>query len=91
MFGEPVRAEVAGGQIELATVAFPAISTGIYSYPVEEAASIALRTTYEFLRDPEARKTIRMVRFVLFKENVLQGFKAALTALAVQETDIRMI
>jgi O-acetyl-ADP-ribose deacetylase len=35
----------------LQSVAFPAISTGIYRYPLEEAAAISLGTVIEYLRD----------------------------------------
>ncbi|MBN1344909.1 MAG: O-acetyl-ADP-ribose deacetylase [Phycisphaerae bacterium] len=45
------------------TIAFPAISCGVYGYPIEKAARIALETTAGFLTDhPE----ILQVRFVLF-------------------------
>jgi len=47
----------------LKTVAFPAISCGVYGYPIEKASRIALKTTAEFLADhPE----FTQVRFVLF-------------------------
>jgi O-acetyl-ADP-ribose deacetylase (regulator of RNase III) len=58
------------------TVAFPAISTGIYRFPVERAAEIALSTTREELaRHPE----IEQVRFVLFSDEHLRAFERALT------------
>jgi O-acetyl-ADP-ribose deacetylase (regulator of RNase III) len=44
------------------SVAFPSISTGVYGYPLEKAAPVALRTVAGFLRThPE----IQLVRFVL--------------------------
>lgn len=47
------------------TIAFPAISCGVYGYPVEDAAKIALDTTYDYLTThPEMEKVI----FVLFSE-----------------------
>jgi O-acetyl-ADP-ribose deacetylase (regulator of RNase III) len=53
------------------TVAFPAISTGVYGYPVERAAEVALRTTRdELAKHPE----IEEVRFVLFADEHLQAF-----------------
>ena len=56
----------------LRTVAFPAISTGVYGYPVERAAEVALETTSEELaRRPE----IEEVRFVLFSDEHLQAFQ----------------
>jgi len=35
-------------------IAFPSVSTGIYGYPVDEAATIAVRTTHEFLQSTGA-------------------------------------
>jgi len=54
------------------TVAFPAISTGIYRFPVERAARIALATTAAEL---ERHPAIQEVRFVLFSDEHLQVFK----------------
>ncbi len=45
------------------TIAFPAISCGVYGYPVEEACRIALDTTLDFL---ESDVTIERVIFVLY-------------------------
>ncbi|MFQ5805595.1 MAG: O-acetyl-ADP-ribose deacetylase [Phycisphaerae bacterium] len=45
------------------TIAFPAISTGVYGYPFDEATEIALRTTAEFLRGSES---VEKVTFVFF-------------------------
>jgi O-acetyl-ADP-ribose deacetylase (regulator of RNase III) len=57
------------------TVAFPAISTGVYGYPVERAATIALRATAQELeRHPE----IERVTFVLFSDEHLRAFEQAL-------------
>ena len=49
----------------LKTIAFPAISTGVYGYPFEEATEVALRATAEFL---DRHKTIERVTFVFFGE-----------------------
>lgn len=54
------------------TVAFPAISTGAYSYPVEEAARVALAAVHE------ADTRVREVRFVLFDEASHRAFEQAL-------------
>jgi O-acetyl-ADP-ribose deacetylase len=53
-------------------VAFPAISTGIYRFPVERAAAIALATTAAEL---ERHPAIQEVRFVLFSDEHLQAFQ----------------
>ncbi len=46
-----------------ASVAFPAISTGVYGYPMEDAARIAFRTIIDYLGEhPE----IKLVRYVLY-------------------------
>ncbi len=49
----------------LASVAFPALSTGIFGYPVDKAAPVALRTIAEFLQGAE---NVRLVRMVLYDE-----------------------
>jgi O-acetyl-ADP-ribose deacetylase (regulator of RNase III) len=54
------------------TVAFPAISTGVFGYPVEEAAGVAI----EAVRGAES--TVHEVRFVLFGREALQAFERAL-------------
>jgi O-acetyl-ADP-ribose deacetylase len=48
------------------SVAFPAISTGVFGYPREQAASVAMRATQEALA---SQATVELVRFVLFDEN----------------------
>ena len=47
------------------TIAFPAISCGVYGYPIEEACEIAVNTTREVLRKNDA---IEKVMFVLFSD-----------------------
>lgn len=48
------------------TVAFPAISTGVYRYPPKDASEIALGTICDFLSDPERGASIDEVRLVCF-------------------------
>ncbi len=57
------------------SIAFPSISTGVYGYPIEEAARIALRTVIEFL---EKDDVVRLVRFVLFSDKDLRAYEEAL-------------
>ncbi len=57
------------------TVAFPAISTGVYRYPLEEAARIAVNTVRRFLTDhPEGPA----VTFVCFTPSSAAAFEKAL-------------
>lgn len=59
----------------LRSVAFPSISTGIYGYPVAQAAAVALRTAKEVL---EAGSPLELVRWVLFSDPDLQAYARAL-------------
>ncbi len=62
----------------LRSVSFPAISTGAYAFPMEEAARIALATALAYLRDhPE----IALVRFVLFGDAAYRTFAKVLKEL----------
>jgi O-acetyl-ADP-ribose deacetylase (regulator of RNase III) len=58
------------------SIAFPAISCGIYGYPIPEAARIAIDTTLEFLKSDE---TLTSVIFACFGQDVLAAFQHALT------------
>lgn len=59
------------------TVAFPSISTGVYHYPLEEAAGIAVRTVKEFaMEHPDALET---VRFVLFDPKTKAAYDNAIS------------
>jgi O-acetyl-ADP-ribose deacetylase len=63
----------------LETVAFPSISTGIYGYPVEEAAEVALAAVKDELERRPG--TLTEVRFVLFDARTLSAFRGALRRL----------
>lgn len=56
-------------QYAIRSMAFPALSTGAFGYPVEQAARIAFQTILEAL---PALSTVRLIRFVLFSEADLQ-------------------
>ncbi len=66
-------------QNELDSVAFPAISTGVFGYPTEEAARIALRTVVDAT---EGLRHVRLVRFVLFGEEDLEVHERILSEVA---------
>lgn len=60
------------------TMAFPAISCGVYGYPIPEAARIAVGTVAEVLAHEDR---IRLVRFVLFGDDTYGPFREALEAM----------
>ena len=60
------------------SIAFPAISTGIFGYPAEEAAEVALQTVRE---EVDGLERVRLVRFVLFGEKDLDVHERALSRL----------
>lgn len=50
-------------RLKLRTVAFPAISTGVYGYPKENAARVAMSTVRDFLEKSELPQTVYFVFF----------------------------
>ena len=62
------------------SIAFPALSTGYFGYPIKEAANIALRTVVDELNK---KGTINLVRFVLFDKNSLSVHEKALESILV--------
>ena len=69
------RALEVASELGCRTIAFPAISTGVYRFPVERAASVALGTTAHEL---EQRPEIERVTFVLFSDEHHRAFERAL-------------
>jgi O-acetyl-ADP-ribose deacetylase len=63
--------------LECRSIAFPAISTGIYGYPADRAAEVALTVIREHAIAP-----IELVRLVCYSEHSLQAVEAARARLA---------
>jgi O-acetyl-ADP-ribose deacetylase (regulator of RNase III) len=81
-FGEPEllaschrRSLAIAAELGCRTVAFPAISTGVYGYPVELAAAVAVAAVREAAVAP-----IELVRFVLFSDEAHEVFSRAIEA-----------
>ncbi|HZS92376.1 MAG TPA: O-acetyl-ADP-ribose deacetylase [Chloroflexota bacterium] len=58
------------------SIAFPAISTGAYGYPLDQAARVAIETTLTFLREEEHK--LERVLFVLFYDRDLDVYRTVL-------------
>ncbi len=64
------------GEHDLASVAFPSISTGAYGFPADRAASIAVKTVGDLVKN--APGTLKKVVFCCFDERALALHTAAL-------------
>lgn len=62
-------------KLKLETIAFPAISTGIYGFPRQEAAEIAVKTVRQFLSSPN---NLKEVIFCCFSETDYFAYQALL-------------
>ena len=63
-------------ELGAASIAFPAVSAGIYGWPIDDAADVAVRTV------ASTPTRVADVRFVLFSDDVLAEFRRARAALA---------
>lgn len=63
---------------QIKTIAFPAISCGIYGYPSNQAATIAIKESTSFL---ELNDQINTIYFVCFDDSVLEAYEHALDSL----------
>jgi len=62
-------------ELGLKSIAFPAISTGIFGYPLADATQVAVQAVREAL--PHS-KTVNTVRFVVFDDAALQAYSKVL-------------
>ena len=62
------------------SLSFPSISTGAYGYPIQTACRVALSTVREFLTEHDFEE----VRFVLFSDEDLKTYEAAMSFLSVK-------
>ena len=67
----------------LSSIAFPAISAGIYGFPEDEAARIAVSTVVEEIRQSGS---VSSITFVLYGPRMLAAFEAALEKVAAGPT-----
>jgi O-acetyl-ADP-ribose deacetylase (regulator of RNase III) len=70
------------------SIVFPAISCGVYKFPIERAARIALSSIRDHLL---AETRIRLVRYCLFTEREYQVFAAALRQLAADDRRVKLV
>ncbi len=63
-------------QYNIKKIAFPAISTGVYGYPMDSAADISLSTIAEYLR---GKTSIKEVKIILFSQNYYNIFSNSLS------------
>lgn len=67
----------------LKSISFPSISTGVYGYPVGEAAEIALRAVVDFLQGQDT--TLEEVVFVLYDTRTYSAYEKALSKLCASK------
>lgn len=73
------------GELQLKSIAFPSISTGIFGYPVELAAPVALAAVAEAV---SRASNVRDVRFVLFDQPTFDAYSKAARAASFEDTDV---
>jgi len=61
---------------QIKSIAFPAISTGVYGYPMHEAAGVALSSVIDFIQ--QNQPDFELVLFVLFSADALEIFSQTL-------------
>lgn len=71
--------EVAAAQGDISSIAFPAISTGVYGYPMAAAALIAITTLADYAAQ---NLNFSLMRLVLFNTSAFEAFAGALAEYA---------
>lgn len=61
----------------VASVAFPAISCGIYGYPASKAARIAVQSCIDFIREQDSTSPLQNIEFILFSQENFTAWVAA--------------
>lgn len=86
--GEPAQLESCyttalrlAAERDVHTISFPSISTGIYGYPIQEAAHIAIRAVTFWLREHTA--PVRIVKLVQFSAQDHAVYRAQMDALSI--------
>ncbi|HVB25682.1 MAG TPA: macro domain-containing protein [Ktedonobacteraceae bacterium] len=65
-------------EYQIESISFPSLSTGVYGYPLDEAAPIALRTIIEHIQQPTSLKQVTMV---LYGDRAYLAYEQALNTL----------
>ena len=72
---------------QLTSLSFPAISTGAYGYPINDAAAVALSSTAQALA---TAARVRTCRFVLFDVSAVRAFERAAEKIAKSDSSFRI-
>ena len=72
-------------ELELSSIAFPAISTGIFGYPVERAAAVALQSASDALRSAVTLSEVRFLLYDLGSREVFDRIAEQLRLTAAEE------
>lgn len=64
-------------ELKLASIAFPALATGVAAFPVEECADVMISAVQQYAREHSA-SSVKLVRFVLFDDADYWTFQNAL-------------
>ena len=75
----------ASEELQLSSVAFCSISTGVYGYPLEEAAPLAIETVCKYLQDNPSTSLKRII-FAMFGRAEFEQFQDALQVLAADNS-----